>query len=225
MKKPCSGNETDQGSGERHHFTAAILNGGKAMRYGGADKQSLRFGNTTIGMLLAFTLREEAEELLIVGRPHPMYDAFADGQHEDIVKGRGPLEGLYLAMRHASQPWILLCAVDMPFVSPLLIRRLFEVATFGNHEVVLSEFNGVHEPFSAFYRRDLVDALAVYLESQSSLSLWNFIQTRRFAVLPSSEVTALCDAELVFQNINDPNSYAHALEAAKKRGFPFKARI
>lgn len=221
----ATGNEPGQIRGARRPFTAAILNGGRASRYGGADKQSLRIGDTAIGTLLASTLREEAEELLVVGRPHPMYDVLADGQFEDTLKGRGPLEGLLIAARQATHPWILLCAADMPFVSPLLIRRLFELTAMGDHEIVLCEFNGVYEPFSAFYRRDLAEALAAHIDSQSCLSLWNFIRTRRFVTLPSVELAAVCDAELVFQNINDPASYAQALEMARRRGFPSKARV
>ncbi len=211
--------------GGQRPFSAAILNGGMASRYGGADKQSLPIGSVAIGTILASTLREEAKELFIIGRPHSMYDGIADGQYVDALKGRGPLEGLHIAMRYASYPWILLCAADMPFVSPFLIRRLFEIAVHGESEIVLSEFNGVYQPFSAFYRRDLMDVLAARIESQSSLSLWKFLQTRRFEVLPSTELATICDAEFVFQNINDPTSYAEAREAARRRGFTSEARV
>ncbi len=200
-------------------FTAVILNGGKASRYSGVDKQLLLIGTTSMGRILASLLKNKSEELFIVGRPNSMYDDLADGQYEDTQRGRGPLEGLHVAMQHASNRWIFLCAADMPFVSIPLIERLFDIASEERSEIVLSEFDMVVQPFNAFYRRDLVDSLGDYLETQSNLSLWNFIKTRRFTVIPSEDVAAVCDAALVFQNVNDPASYEKALKMSERRGF------
>lgn len=209
----------------RRPFTAVILNGGSASRYGGADKQALLIGVMPIGRALASSLRNEAEELLVIGRPHAMYDDLADGQYEDSQKGRGPLEGLYGAMRRASHARILLCAADMPFVSLSLIRRLFDIATRGGAEIVLCEFNGVYQPFSAFYRRDLMSDIAVHLALNPTSSLWSFIRRRRYELLRSDEVSMVCDGDFAFQNINDPASYERAVDAALHHGFLHEARI
>lgn len=212
-------------TGGRAPFTAAILNGGNARRYGGADKQSLSIGGVPIGRMLASVLRAEADELLIVGRPHAMYEDLADGQYDDSLREQGPIEGLLGAMRRASHEWILLCAADMPFVSPPLIRRLFDIASRGSAEVALCEFKGKYQPFSAFYRRDLGPDLAARRVAEPDSSLWGFIRSRRIELLSSDEVSAICDGEFAFLNINDPDSYERARRAAMKHGFSRDAQI
>jgi len=112
-------------SGEqRLPFSAAILNGGHARRFGGIDKQEVEIDGIPIGLMLASQLSKIAQELLIVGKPQKSYESLGASQFEDDIKEGGPACGLLTALIHASFDWLCLCAVDMPFVSLELIRYL-----------------------------------------------------------------------------------------------------
>jgi molybdopterin-guanine dinucleotide biosynthesis protein A len=199
-------------------ITAAILNGGKARRFGGRDKQMLEIQGMPIGLALASILNEAAREVLIVGKPHSMYVPLGIRQYEDDVKGKGPVAALFSALRHAAEEWVFLCAVDTPFVSPRLMGRLYSRARERDADIVLCESGGLVQPFSALYRKSLAMELARCVQANPSASFRQFIMTQRHDIVREQEVAALCDPALVFLNINDPASFETALRKAACHG-------
>gem|GEM_PF-371926 len=206
-------------------ITAAILNGGKSRRFGGIDKQTLEFAGIALGAKIAQTLRSIVQELLIVGRPHAMYQTYADGQFIDEAQGRGPLSGLVCALLHAKFDWVFLCASDMPFVSQRLIRYLYDKADSGNSESIVCEYEAVVQPFFALYHRTLLKELLVALESQKNTSIQQVILRGKSTIVEENELKSICNPPLVFCNINDDASYQDALRQASWNGFSESSRV
>jgi molybdopterin-guanine dinucleotide biosynthesis protein A len=200
-------------------ITAAILNGGKARRFGGIDKQTLEIDGIALGVKIAQALRSVVQELLIIGKPHAMYQTSADGQFLDDARGRGPLSGLVCALIHAKFDWVLLCASDMPFVSQQLIRYLYDKVDSGDSESVVCEYEAVIQPFFALYHRTLLKELMVTLETDKHSSMQQIILRGKHKILKENELTRICNPRLMFCNINDNASYQEALRLSSWNGF------
>ena len=195
---------------QRLPFSAAILNGGHARRFGGIDKQEVEIEGVPIGFLLAYRLGKIAQELLIVGKPHKLYEDLGASQFEDDIKEGGPVCGLFSALVNASLEWVCLCAADMPFVSLALIRYLYVQSMSKDVDIVLCKTEKSIQPFFAFYNKHLVFELYSYIQSSSGLSLWHFIKIKNHLIIHENEIISLCDPRLVFQNINDRRSLEEA---------------
>jgi len=204
--------------GNRFPVSAAILNGGKARRFGGLDKQMLEIHGVPIGQMLASTLAALAQELLIIGRPHPIYQALGTRQYGDDEKGKGPLAGLLSSLRLASEEWVFLCAVDTPFVSPALFRYLYSRMRRGSADIVFCESGNMPQPFFALYRKSLASELARCLQDNAAMPFRHFILSQRHDIVRESELISFCDPAFVFLNINDPASYDIALREAECHG-------
>ncbi len=77
----------------------------------------------------------------------------------DEVHDIGPLAGIYSCLKAAKGDYVVVVACDMPFISPEVIRYLFELAKEHDAAVPVQE-NGFIEPLHAVYRRQsMIDAV------------------------------------------------------------------
>ena len=79
----------------------------------------------------------------------------------DRMAGAGPLAGIVTSLEHASAPWILVAACDMPRLSAAPLRSLLEVAVRSNVAAVLPRTPDGHlQPLCAAYSQQALDPLA-----------------------------------------------------------------
>lgn len=194
-------------------FSAVILNGGSSKRFGGIDKQCIKLHGIPAGRLLASTLCSISDDVIVAGRPHAIYQGLPLKQIEDGHAGLGPAEGLRSGLETARHEWVLLCAVDMPFFSPALMRGLLEKACACDASIIACVLDGQLQPFVALYRKGLLPALAEYLGENSRHSLRRFMDRQHILKVDEEEVDRLCPGRFPFMNLNDPESTASALRA------------
>ncbi|MEJ5183978.1 MAG: molybdenum cofactor guanylyltransferase [Rectinemataceae bacterium] len=185
---------------EKLPLTAAILNGGASRRFGGVDKQAILLNGTPLVGILVERLQNLASEIIVAGKPHPLLESFGIRTYQERGTSIGPLGGLSIALREAVNPWVLLLAVDMPFVSRILTETLWNARHEG--EILAFRVQGMVQPFHALYHRDIVQDLDICLESGCSRSLWRFMQTRRLKIL-NIEDAMHEEAAGAFVNFND----------------------
>src|SRR3954468_20117245 len=104
--------------------SAAILAGGRARRFGGADKASLAVGGARIIDRQLAALAGVADDIRIVARERDGYGVLGLRVIGDAVAGAGPLGGLYSALLDAAHDRVLILACDLPFVTAALLERL-----------------------------------------------------------------------------------------------------
>lgn len=109
---------------------ALILAGGKATRFGGlakhelvisvpADKRgTMRAGRTILEHQVAVLAPRVAE--ILVSAPSDV----AGFRTVRDAAGEGPLAGIAAGLAASAQPWLLVLAGDMPFITPQLIDAL-----------------------------------------------------------------------------------------------------
>jgi molybdopterin-guanine dinucleotide biosynthesis protein A len=115
-------------------WSAAILAGGRAIRFGGRDKSALMVCGRRILDWQLEALSDIADDIMLVGGreaggPTPRTPRSGRSMASirlvaDRVAGCGPLGGLEAALDSAAGDRLVLLACDMPFVTAPFLARL-----------------------------------------------------------------------------------------------------
>ncbi len=129
----------------------------------GQDKSALPIGGETILDRQLTMLRTLTTDLLIVGGQ--AVPAAPEGVRvgTDRVPDSGPLGGLDAALAHASAPYVLIVACDMPFVSRTLLEHL-AMRVQGWDAAVPRTIHGYH-PLCAAYAKTIAPIVRQRLDA------------------------------------------------------------
>ena len=147
-------------------ISALVLAGGRGERMG-KEKLFLSVDSTPLVERVLRALHSFAGEILLsvalrqvpsaLGTLSDIMSAYGIRLVEDRAAGRGPLEGIASGLAEAKFRWSFVCACDMPFLSPEVIRTLWNR---GDHRasVILPRIGGYLEPLHAFYSSEALSA-------------------------------------------------------------------
>ncbi|REF01057.1 molybdenum cofactor guanylyltransferase [Thermomonospora umbrina] len=122
-------------------FDTVVLAGGRARRFGGADKPAAPVGGRP---LLAWSAEAAAgaRRLVIVGPPRPrLTPADAVVVRED-PPGGGPVPALTAGLAEVRAPWTVLLAADLPFLRAAHVDGLLGAAVRHGVGAVLTDDDG-----------------------------------------------------------------------------------
>jgi len=135
-------------------FSAAVLAGGRSTRMG-TDKAFLKLGDEFLLERQLRCLRETgAAELLVSGRPGVNYSGFAVTVVYDHYPEAGPLAGLAAVLKAAFHPLVLVLAVDMPAMTPAMLRKILSPCT--QHSGCVPVDQRQFQPLAAAYPNTLL---------------------------------------------------------------------
>lgn len=195
-------------------WTAAILAGGAARRYGGHDKSGLIVAGQPILQRQLASVRDVAGSVLLVtnapkrSAPHPVRIV------GDVVRGKGAIGGLFTALLSSTTPWTLALGCDMPFVTTPFLTYLCGLADRGDAEAVVPRSADGLQPLCAAYSAHSVAVIRRQIEGQS-LKMTDLLSKLRVREVPASDVAAFDPRGTLFFNINSPEDYQRALELAE----------
>jgi molybdopterin-guanine dinucleotide biosynthesis protein A len=121
-------------------LAAIVLAGGQARRLGGIDKPGLRLGPQSLAAAVAgAAMLAGAVRVVVVGPHRPeLIDELAragsgvgSAQIEfarEQPPGAGPVPALRAGISRVAEPWLLLLAADLPFLTVAALRELVEAA-------------------------------------------------------------------------------------------------
>jgi molybdopterin-guanine dinucleotide biosynthesis protein A len=143
----------------------------------------------------------DGQELPDVGAP-----VLRDGR-----SAQGPLGGLEVALRAASAEAVFAVSCDAPFLQPALVRRV--ASALEGHDAAVPRWEGRPQPLLAAYRTSLLPLVSRMLDGGRlrPAFLLDSVDTR---ILEEDELREADPAGLSFINVNDPEAYRAALEAA-----------
>jgi molybdopterin-guanine dinucleotide biosynthesis protein A len=131
------------------NLSAVILAGGKSARMG-RDKARLEIGGRpSLARQIQLVRETGAGEVFISGRAGEDYTEFRCPVLYDRFKDAGPLAGIERVMAEASSSRILVVAVDMPNLTPVILKQL--IGRNGGTMGVVPRINGRMEPLAAIY--------------------------------------------------------------------------
>ena len=185
-------------------FSAAILAGGRASRFGGRDKGSLVVEGLPILSRQLAELSQVAADVIIVGGNRPTAAGPAVRHLADRVPGRGPLGGVHTALEEAHGHATVVIACDMPYVAAPLLRHLLEL-TAGADLVVPRTERGYH-PLCAAYTRGCIGPIARRL-ADGRLSMIDLVNDVQVRVVPYEELALFGNPDRLLANVNTPADY------------------
>ena len=186
-------------------WSAAILAGGQARRFGGRDKGALIVDGQTIRDRQLDVLRSVASEILVVGSTVAPLGAIPGTRAvRDLVAGGGPLAGLHAALAEAAGAATIVVACDMPFVTAPLLRHLLAL-TADADAVVPGTSRGYH-PLCAAYTPACLAPIARRL-TDGRLKMTDFLQDVRARIVTASDLEPFGDPARLLTNVNTPADY------------------
>jgi len=130
--------------------TGVVLAGGKSSRYG-ANKALAKIEGTPLIERATGVMKTLFKDVVLITNTPDLY-AFLDlPMHEDLIKGLGPLGGIYTALSAIGGEAGFFVACDMPTLNPALIRHMVNARQ--GCDVVVPRISGNMETLHALYGR------------------------------------------------------------------------
>jgi molybdopterin-guanine dinucleotide biosynthesis protein A len=193
-------------------WTAAILAGGRARRFGGLDKGALRVGEQSIFDRQLEVLRALTPHILIVGHDDLRYRQAGVSVVVDRIAGAGSLGGLYTALMEAPTQQIVVMACDMPFLTGPFLAYLVARGA-GVDAAIPHDARGWH-PLSAAWARSAAPRLRARIDA-GALRLVDAIAELDVRDIGPAELAPFDPDGRLLTNVNTPDDYARALEVVE----------
>ena len=179
-------------------LSGAVLAGGRAGRLQGQDKTKLKFGGRTLLARTLAILDPICDEKLISSNS---LETYADCRIiPDHRPGQGPLGALYSCLLAARNPYLLIVATDMPFITTRALQKLGqEIKDF---DVVIPKSPDGMQPLAALYSKECIDPIRHQLE-QGNLKIRSFFSQIRSKVIDCRDFPDIYHKN-IFLNINSP---------------------
>jgi len=181
-------------------LTGVILAGGKSTRYGTnkafAEVQGVRLIERTIRVMGSVCPR-----LLLVTNTPAEYAYLHLPMVEDLIKGLGPLGGIYTGLEVIDDEDGLFVACDMPFLREDLLRYMVTLA--GDFDAVVPKVDWMVEPLHALYTKKCLPSMRKFIRSQE-LQILKFFQEIRVRYMEEAEIRKIDPDLKSFFNINRP---------------------
>jgi molybdopterin-guanine dinucleotide biosynthesis protein A len=182
-------------------LTGAILAGGFSRRLG-QDKAMLRMGGEPLALRIDGALAPFAAPRWLVTNQPLAHLAFGLPLVTDLCPFQGPAGGLLTALFYARTPWVMVAAVDNPFLAPALLAELAGRAGRTSRPAVICRSPGGLEPFPGVYAVRLLPILRDFLRNDRRPT--RFLEVCRPQILSEPEVHALDPENRSFFNLNTP---------------------
>ncbi len=190
----------------KNNISGIILAGGKSTRMG-SDKGFLMLNDSTFMSHIIEAIKPLVHNIIIVNN-NPAYDKFGYKRVEDIIKGAGPLAGLYSGLYHSETEYNLVVSCDVPLIKTFVLQQLIDVFD-PNIDVIQLQSQNKTMPLIALYKKQCVHKFWVLLQNNE--------RRLRFAVEQLNSKTIVLNTELdkYVLNINTPqqlNDVKNAVE-------------
>ena len=181
----------------------------------GLDKARLPFGDEPMLVRVVRRLRAVVDRVRVVaaaGQPLPPLDD--DVEHVcDHAPDRGPLEGLSAGLDalSASVEAAYVTSCDVPLLQGAFVEKLFEL--LGACDIAVPHVEGFHHPLSAVYRPRVVTVVRRLLDAGRMRPVFLFAEAPT-RVVEADELRAVDPDFLTLRNLNHPDDYRAAMQAA-----------
>ena len=179
-------------------ISGVILAGGESRRMGCRKAFIAIDGKKMIDIVLEKLSRLFSEIIIVTDRKEDFLH-YECKVVEDIVKGCGPLGGIYTGLKEVSTDRAFLVACDMPYLHEGLISRLIADPDLKSYECIIPKHAKGIEPLHAIYSRQILPK-AERLLNAGKLSLRDL-----FANCSCNYIEVDENEVISFVNINTPS--------------------
>lgn len=159
--------------------TGILLAGGKNSRMG-KNKALIKYGDETFLTNSVKKLRSLFEEVLISVDNAEKYNIDNIRFIEDIYHEKGPMGGIYSALRTAKYDWIFVVPCDMPLWQPALAAELLKHRF--DYDIVVPVIKNHEEPLFALYKKTCIPVIEECLNTDLTrvTALYPLVNTNYF---------------------------------------------
>jgi len=187
-------------------ITGVILAGGKSLRYG-KNKALVEVDGTRLIERVINVMQPLFEKLIIITNTPHEYDYLQLPMHEDLIKGLGPVGGVYTGLETISSESGFFVACDMPFLQSDLIRHMVEIR--GDFDAVIPKVDWKIEPLHAIYTRNCLPAIKKLIDAQG-YQIIRFFDNIRVRYVKEEEIRSFDSRLKSFLNVNSPGELTDA---------------
>jgi molybdopterin-guanine dinucleotide biosynthesis protein A len=147
-------------------ISAIILAGGRAIRMGGLDKGLILFQNKPLITHVITRLKPQVDEIIInANRETDTYQALGYQVLQDEIDNfAGPLAGMQLGLKYASNPYVLTVPCDSPRLPLDLAMRLQTALIAENADISIVTSEDKTHPVFCLCKKSVLTALEDYLK-------------------------------------------------------------
>jgi molybdopterin-guanine dinucleotide biosynthesis protein A len=128
---------------EQGQIAAVLLAGGRASRLGGADKPAMTIsGRSLLAAVATAAVDAGASRVVVVGPARPGLGGLPAEFTSEEPPGSGPVPALRAGLAHVTEPWMLLLAADLPFLTGQHLRALRAAARDAQAGALLTDGDG-----------------------------------------------------------------------------------
>ena len=191
-------------------ISSVILAGGTSRRMG-TSKALLKVGDRPIIERVIEKVSLVGKEIILVTNTPDEYAHLGHPTVPDAYPGKGPLGGIYSGLKAASNPYALVVACDMPFLSTPLLRYMSLLSP--GHDVVVPRLAQGIEPLRVIYTKTCLPAMETVLQ-QNHLRIISFYSQVRVRYVEQQEMEILDPQLFSLFNVNSLDDLQRAREMA-----------
>jgi molybdopterin-guanine dinucleotide biosynthesis protein A len=190
-------------------MTGIILAGGKNTRIP-EEKAFIQLegGQPLIARIIE-VLRGLFPEVLIVANRREAYLEYELPVVEDLIKGKGPLGGIFTGLCLSTSKYNFVVGCDMPFIEASLVK--FMVESSEGYDIVIPEIGGEVEPLLALYSKNCIPVISEHL-MRDNLKTREILDKLKVKRIGKKEIERFDPRRLSFFNLNTPADQKRAEE-------------
>ena len=194
-------------SGEKgpySHTAGVILTGGSSKRYG-KNKAFLDIEGTPLIDRITEDMKNIFERVILVTSEKKGYEYLEIPVVEDLIKGLGPIGGIYTGLMSIPSQTGFFVACDMPFINRQLVRYMVDIRD--NHAAVVPSVADEIEPLHAIYAQSCLGPIRNLIDSKryQVRLVYDQIPVR---YVKEDEIRRFGSPTKAFLNINTPDEFA-----------------
>lgn len=175
----------------------------------GANKAFAQVGGRPIIERVIERVRPLVDDLVIVANTPAEYAHLGLPVFTDLIPGKGPLGGLYTAIRQARGDYTLTVSCDQPFLNPALLRFLLDLRHGGYDVIVPLNRESYPQSMHTVYGKGCLEPIRRCLDA-GHLKVIGFYADVRVRAVLGEEIDRFDPQRLSFLNVNTPDDLAEA---------------
>lgn len=207
------------GAGRFRNVAAVILAGGMSRRYG-TNKAFVRVDGLALIERVIRVMGSLFEDLFLITNTPAEYAHLGLPMYEDLIKGLGPIGGIYTALSSVPHNAAFFVACDMPTLNPAFIRYMVQIRE--GYDVVVPRVSGRVDALHALYGKSCLPFVRELIDSRN-YQVFRFFHRVSVRYVEEEEIRRFDAGLRTFLNINRPEELIAVEEVIRLGKSPHSA--
>ncbi|MFH0977090.1 MAG: molybdenum cofactor guanylyltransferase [Spirochaetota bacterium] len=180
------------------NITAFVIAGGKSTRFG-QDKLLYKLDGMPILERVTSILKKIFGRIIIIGDVSEKFGYLGFESHPDLIRGVGPIAGIYTALTISETEKNFCFAGDLPFLNADLIEYMISVSD--NYDITVPVVKSYFEALHTIYSKNCLEYIKATV-TEGNNKIIKIFEKSSLMKIEESAIIKFADPALVFKNIN-----------------------